>query len=153
MEPSSDLSLSVAHDAPNRALSLGSSHSEGTVGDPSPASGKEMPTLREGGILTGWRAGEPKAGPCRKHMLAEQGVGPRTISYTRAQGLLREAHPPSGAPGAGQFLDRRCRWRAGGDGFRRSGPALLGLQSRGTPLQPWPEPRGLPLSPSLMDLT
>ena len=56
VESSSGLSLSTAHAAPNRALSLGSPHSEGTVGVPRPCPG------RAGGHSDSWRGGQGKPG-------------------------------------------------------------------------------------------
>ena len=74
--------LSAACATHNRALSLGSSPLRAFVvgvGDLGPASREEMPTVRSG-TLTEWRAGESRAGPCRKQKSEQQAAGPRTIS-------------------------------------------------------------------------
>lgn len=77
MEPGSGLSLSTAHAAPNRALSLGNPHSEGTVGGPRSRPGKGGGHLTPGGGgrgSQGWAAGSQ----CQRSR--EQGPGQDAVS-------------------------------------------------------------------------
>ena len=149
VESSSGLSLSTAHAAPNRALSLGSPHPEGTIGEPRPRPGKED------GHSDSWRGGQGKPG-----------LGPAGSQCQRS----REWDPgqeavsgPGGLGGESILLQERLvldsSWTGSGCG-EQAGMALAAraLPSWGcgadapTPLQPWPGPRSLS-SPSDRDLT
>lgn len=83
VEPSSDLSLSTAHAAPNRALSLGNPHSEGTVWGPRPRPGKG------GGHLTPGGGGRGSQGWALQEA-SVRGAGSRAQDKKLCQGLGAE---------------------------------------------------------------